>query len=269
MMGMRIVCCAVVALVGPLAAWGQARAKLALVPVEGQAPTPIVAKITEALAEAAAAARRDVVRPTVPLDEVRLTVECPEPTPACTAVAGRNLGVAEVLQVRLTKAGNGWWAETTLFDVAGSRVARRSMRNLSAEPTDDEIRQLGQEIFQARTAAESRATWRLQLRTRTWITAAVGAGLLVVGGVLGGLELKTQKDFNNMTVPPIGDPNARRYVDLADKGKRYATSASVFLAVGGATVAVSAYFFVRDWRKMEIQPVAGPQTAGLLLRGSF
>jgi hypothetical protein len=267
MMGKRILVCAVLALVGPLAAWGEARIKLALVPVDGQAPTPLVAKITESLAAAAAGARREVVRTAVPLDEVRLTVECPEPTPTCTAVAGRNLGVAEVLQVRLTKSGTGWWAETTLFDVGGARVARRSMRNLSAEPTDDEIRQIGQEIFQPRV--EPRATWRLQLKPRTWITAAVGTGLLVVGAVLGGLELKTQKDFNNMAAPALGDPTARRYVDLADKGKLYATSASVFLAVGGATLAVSAVFFYRDWHKVEIQPVAGPQTAGLVLRGSF
>ena len=183
-------------------------------------------------------------------------------------MAGRNLGVAEVLQVRLTRAGTGWWAETTLFDVAGARVARRSMRNLSAEPTDDEIRQLGQEIFQVKT--EPRTAWRLQLRPRTWITAAAGAGLLVVGAVLGGMELKTQKDFNNMAAPVPGDPvGVRRYVNLADKGKRYATSASVFLALGGATLAVSAVFFYRDWRKMEIQPVAGPQAAGLVLRRSF
>ena len=268
-MGKRILCFAVLALVGPLAAWGQARTKLALLPVEGgQAPTPLAARVTEALAEAASAAHRDVVRTAVPLDDVRLTVECPEPTPTCTAVAGRNLGVTELLQVRLTRAATGWWAETTLFDVAGARVARRSMRNLAAEATDDELRQLGQEIFQA--PAEPRTKWRLQVRTRTWITAATGVGLLVVGGVLGGLELKTQKDFNHMTAPAPGDPvGVRRYVDLADKGKLYATSASVFLAVGGATLAVSAVFFYRDWHKVEIQPVAGPQTAGLTLRGSF
>jgi hypothetical protein len=185
-------------------------------------------------------------------------------------VAGRNLGVAEVLQVRLTAAGTGWWAEATLFDVAGARVARRSMRNFSAEPTADEIRQLGHEIFAAEPAPGPRTKWRLQLRPRTWVTAAAGAGLLVVGGVLGILTLTTQKDFDGMTAPWPGEPvGVRRYVDLADKGQRYATSATVLMALGGATLAVSAVFFYRDWHKVEVQPVAGPSAAGLTLRGSF
>ncbi len=267
-MGKRLILCAVLALLGPLAARAEGRTKLALVPVEGQAHAPLAVRVSSGLADAAAAANREVVRTAVPLDEVRLTVECPEPTPTCTAVAGRNLGVTEVLQVRLTKAGTGWWAETTLFDVAGARVARRSMRNLSAEPTDDEIRALGQEIFQAR--AEPRTKWRLQLRPRTWVTAAVGVGLLIVGGTFGILTLTTQKDFDGMTLPAPGDPTGvRHFVDLADKGKRYATTASVFLAVGGATLALSAVFFWRDWHKVEIQPVLAPQAAGLMLQRSF
>lgn len=269
-MGRRVVLCMVVALLGPLGARADGRTKLALVPVEGQAPTPMAARISAGLAEAAAAANREVVRTAVPLDEVRLTVECPEPTPTCAAVAGRNLGVAEVLQVRLTKAGTGWWAETTLFDVAGARVARRSMRNLSAEPTDDEIRQIGHEVFLAKGPEQPRAKWRLQLRPRTWITAAAGVGLLIVGGTFGILTLTTQKDFDNLAAPAPGDPvGVRRFVDLADKGERYATTASVLLAIGGATLAVSAVFFWRDWRKVEIQPVVVPQAAGLVLRRSF
>jgi hypothetical protein len=269
MMGMRLILCAVLAFGGPLGAWAEGRTRLALLPVEGgQAPAPLAARVSAGLADAAVGANREVVRTAVPLDEVRLTVECPEPTPTCTAVAGRNLGVTEVLQVRLTRAGTGWWAETTLFDVAGARVARRSMRNLSAEPTDDEIRQLGQEIFQVKV--EARTKWRLQLQPRTWITAAAGVGLLIVGGTFGILTLTTQKDFDGMAAPAPGDPvGVRRFVDLADKGKRYATTASVFLAVGGATLALSAVFFYRDWRKVEVQPALGPQGAGLTLRRSF
>jgi len=212
-----------------------------------------------------------VVRTAVPLDEVRLTVECPEPTPACTAVAARNLGVAEVLQVRLTRAGNGWWAEATLFDVAGGRVARRSMRNFSAEPSADDIRQLGQEVFASGTTAPGpRTRWRLQLRPRTWITAAAGAGLLVVGGVLGVMTFTAQKDFDGMADPTSGSPtDVRRFVDKADTGKTYALSANVFFGLGAATLVVSAVLFARDWRRVEIQPVAGPGTAGLVLRRSF
>jgi hypothetical protein len=270
MPGKHIAVGAVLVLLGPLAAWGQARTKTAVVPAEGGAPAPLAERVTAGVAAAAAAAGRDVVRTAVPLEEVRLTVDCPEPTPACTAVAARNLGVAEVLQVRLTRAGTGWWAEATLFDVAGARVARRAMRNFQGEPSADEIRQLGQEVFAAGAAPGPRHTWRLQLRPRTWIAAAAGAGLLVVGGVLGILTLTTQKDFDGMTDPVPGDPvGVRRFVDLADKGKSYATSATVFLALGGATLAVSAVFFYRDWRKVEIQPVAGPGVAGLALRRSF
>jgi hypothetical protein len=270
MPGKRVAVGAVLLLLGPLAAWSQARTKVAVVPVEGGAPTPLAERVTAGVAAAAASAGREVVRTAVPLDEVRITVDCPEPTPACTAVAGRNLGVAEVLQVRLTRAGAGWWAEATLLDVAGARVARRSMRNFPAEPSADEISQLGQEVFAAGAEKGPRSKWRLQLRPRTWITAAAGAGLLVVGGVLGILPLTTQKDFDGMTDPVPGDPvGVRRFVDLADKGKAYATSATVFLAVGGAALAVSAVFFYRDWHKVEVQPVAGPGVAGLTLRRSF
>lgn len=270
MPGKRVVVGAVLLLLGPLAAWSQARTRVAVVPVEGQAPTPLAERVTAGVAEAATGTGREVVRTAVPLDEVRLTVECPEPTPACTAVAGRNLGVAEVLQVRLTRAGSGWWAEATLFDVAGARVARRSMRNFSAEPGADEIRQLGEEVFETRSPAGPSTRWRLQLRARTWITAAAGAGLLIVGGVLGILTLTTQKEFDGMTAPWPGEAvGVRRYVDLADKGQRYATSATVLMALGGATLAVSAVFFYRDWHRVEVQPVAGPRAAGLTLRGSF
>jgi hypothetical protein len=270
MPGKRVLWCAVLMLAGPLAAWSEGRTKVAVVPVEGPAPTPLAERVAAGLADAATGAGRDVVRTAVPLDEVRLTVECPEPTAACTAVAGRNLGVAEVLQVRMTRAGSGWWAEATLFDVAGGRVARRSMRNFAAEPTADEILQLGQEVFEAKTTPGTRTKWRLQLRPRTWITAAAGAGVLIVGGVLGGLTLKTQKDFDGTTAPTPGDAAAvRHYVDLADKGKRYATAATVVLAVGGATMALAAVFFIRDWQRVELLPAAGPRTAGLTLGGTF
>jgi hypothetical protein len=270
MPGKRVAIGAALLLLGPLAAWSQVRTKVAVMPVEGGAPAPLAERVTAGVAEAAANAGREVVRTAVPLDEVRLTVECPEPTPACTAVAGRNLGVAEVLQVRLSRAGTGWWAEATLLDVAGARVVRRSMRNFSGDPSADEIRQLGGEVFQAEVAKGPRTKWRLQLRPHTWITAAAGAGLLIVGGVLGILTLTTQKDFDGMTAPVPGDPvGVRRFVDLADKGKSYATSATVFLAAGAATLAVSAVFFYRDWHKVEVQPVAGPGVAALTLRRSF
>jgi hypothetical protein len=270
MSGKRVVVGAVLLLLGPLAAWGEARPKLAVAPAEGGAPAPVAERITAGVAEAAAATGREVVRTAVPLDEVRLTVECPEPTPACTAVAGRNLGVAEVLQIKLTAAGTGWWAEATLFDVAGARVARRAMRNFSAEPSADEIRQLGQEIFAAAPAPGPRSKWRLQLRTRTWATAAVGAGVLIVGGVMGIMTLKTQKDFDGTTAPwPEDSGGVRHFVDLADKGKTYAASATALMALGGATLALSAVFFYRDWHKVEVQPAAGPQGAWLMLRRSF
>jgi hypothetical protein len=301
---------AVSLLFGPLAAWSQPRNKVAVMPPEGDAPAPLAEQAAAAVAAAAAATGREVVRLAVPLQEVLLTVECPEPTAACTAVAGHNLGVEEVLQVRLRRKGSGWRVEVALFDVIGARVARRVERQFAAAPSADELGRLGRAVFEVaaelgpdkrgqpsraavqplptsgpvklgqpgRAAVEPpapppsvrRTEWRLRLRPRTWVAAAAGAGLLIAGGVLGGLVRAMQSDFNSTVLPPQTDvAGMRHYVNLADKGKTYALGANVCFGLGAATLAVSGVFFSLDWRKVEVQPMAGPRAAGLTLRRSF
>jgi hypothetical protein len=277
MSGRRFVVVAALLAAVPLAASAQERAKVALAPPEGDAPPAVAARVATSLAGAAGAAGREVVRTAVPLDEVRLTVECPEPTPACTTVAGRNLGVAEVIQVRLKRVAGGLDVEVKLYDVAGARVARHVTQRLSAEPSDEELRQLGQSVFGLAPAVAPpppprpvQPRWRLRLRARTWVTAALGVSLLAIGGVMAGLTTSTQSDFDGTVNPAPDDVTAiRHFVDLADRGKTYATAANVCFGLGAAALAVGGVFFVLDWHRVEVQPMAGPRAAGLTLRRSF
>jgi len=162
-----------------------------------------------------------------------------------------------------------------VFDVANVRVVRTVQRDVSSEVGEKDVAALAAALKEPerpeRIAPSGKSTkWQISLRPRTWLTASVGAALLVGAGVMGGLTLKAQSDFDAMQTPSASDPEAvRAFVDQADKGKRYAIAANVLFACGGAAMAVSAFFFVRDMRRVEVVPSVGRKEAGLSIVGTF
>ncbi|HEY3353273.1 MAG TPA: hypothetical protein VGQ83_08505 [Polyangia bacterium] len=260
----------VVILLCPALAAAESPRRIAVMIPEGEAPPPVAERIAAALAAAGTGAGREVVRPAVPLDEVRLTVDCPEPGPACNAVVGRNLGVDELVLTRITREGDGWAVEVTRFEVGEGRAGRRVQRRVAAAPTDDEAQAIARDLFPAAVVPAPPPPPRrpFTVQPRTWITGAAGAALLIVGGVFGGLAHGTQSDLNGAALPPAGDRDAvRHFVDLADRGQTYATTANVFFAIGGAALVTSGVFLYLDNRRVEVQPRPGGLT--LSLRGTF
>jgi hypothetical protein len=259
-----------VMLLTPALAAAEAPRRIAVMLPEGDAPPALAQRVAGVFATAAGqGGGHEVLRPAVPLEEVRLTVDCPEPSPACNAVVGRNLGADELVLTRITRQGDGWEIQATRFEVGEAREARQVQRRVAAAPTDAELTQMGQELFTSAVApAPAAPRHPFTVRPRTWITGAAGAALLIMGGVFGALAQSKQSSLDSAALPAAGDFAAiHGFVNLADTGQAYATAANVLFAMGGATLVASGVLLYLDNRHVEVQPTRGG--LAFALRGRF
>ncbi len=114
-----------------------------------------------------------------------------------------------------------------------------------------------------------------------WTSLAVGAALLIAGGVTYGLGASDHSQITSLT--GYGDPTAvlpmsrARAVELSDSGTTKKTAGVVLLGVGGAAAATSVVLFLLAPRAERAQraatarllPQLAPGQAGLALQGAF
>ena len=112
-----------------------------------------------------------------------------------------------------------------------------------------------------------------------WLTAGVGAALLIGGGITGWMALQRENDFAEFVVGPGGDGPRSARQDLADEADALALSADIMLGAGlAAAVGATLLFFVREPSadanpntkpSVQLGPALGRGRAGIVLSGAF
>ncbi|MAQ13410.1 MAG: hypothetical protein CMN30_01220 [Sandaracinus sp.] len=114
-----------------------------------------------------------------------------------------------------------------------------------------------------------------------WVAGGATVALAIGAAVVGGLALGANGDFddavarsNDPTLPPAERNQAvTDGLDAADRADRLAITADILgiAAIAGAGATVLVYFLTRDEpdESVAVAPAAGPDGAGLVVRGAF
>jgi tetratricopeptide (TPR) repeat protein len=155
-------------------------------------------------------------------------------------------------------------AETTLRRVRGAQEWL-ALRQAEQPP---ELRQLTPTVIvRERGVADS----------AFWATLASGAGLLAVGGALGGVALAKRNEAHDLIIRDESDRNEQN--DVMDRADRLALTADIFLAAGLATEIGALLLYLLRVRTFEREVdedegasarlQLGPGAATLILEGRF
>lgn len=135
-------------------------------------------------------------------------------------------------------------AESTVQRLTGARDYLRLRQQAQQQGAAPELRQLAPRVIvRERGIAD----------TPFWITLGVGAGLAVVGGVLGGFALAINNDVNDRRIRMGQSLDAYRAGLETDgeRADRFALTADILLAVGGATLVSALLLYVLRVRTYE------------------
>lgn len=135
-------------------------------------------------------------------------------------------------------------AESTVQRLTGARDYLRLRQQAQQQGATPELRQLAPRVIvRERGIAD----------TPFWATLASGAGLLVVGAVLGGVALKLESDVNSRTIDSMTNLAAftNELESDADRADRFALTADVLLGLGAAATVSALLLYVLRTRSYE------------------
>lgn len=234
-------------------------------------------------------------RPALDLEAVQLAIDCVDETPECLRQVARRLDAQILIAPSLTTKGQGVELRLLYFDAREDErrfAARREAAEGVTESLLAGVEPMVQELFETDEVPSAEAEPEPDASKPALEPAPVapergfslgelptaplvigGGGLLLVGGgiVAGVLARSTEREYRDTPVMTAADAEAAD--DLRVTGERQALAASLMLGFGtAAVVAAGVWLSVElgaDERQARLEPLVGPDHAGLRLSGSL
>ena len=244
-------------------------------------------------------------RPALDLEAIQLSIDCVGETPQCLLAVAKHTGAELLIAPTIQRAGRELVLSILYFDARGATELRRASRRqpgTTLQPeTLDKVPEMLRELFRLEPEPEAQPevvqppqpevaptddTYPESLEAEhggdglpAGPFVIAGAGLLTLGAGLavGALLVKeTEDEYAAIEVTDMESAEAAH--DKREQGQTQALISTILIGTGGAALLVGGVWLAAELDgaggqestdTAKLRPMLGPDSAGLLLTGSF